>query len=68
MMPGNEDMRHVFVPWSRSFAQYGLPAIPLQHDTFLHFALALPQQYRATAATVIRGAYASLLPSSFRDS
>jgi glycine/D-amino acid oxidase-like deaminating enzyme len=43
----------------------GLPAIPLRYDTFLHFVLELPAPYRHTGATVIRGPYASLLPSSF---
>ena len=51
MMPGNEDMRHVFVPWSRWLAQCGLAPIPLQHDPFLHFVLDLPQQYRETNIT-----------------
>jgi glycine/D-amino acid oxidase-like deaminating enzyme len=45
----------------------GLPGIPLRYDTFLHFVLDLPGEYRNTAATVIRGPYASLLPSSFRQ-
>ena len=44
----------------------GLPAIPLRYDTFLHFVVDLPAPYRHTAATVIRGPYASLLPSTFR--
>src|SRR5262249_53587756 len=44
----------------------GLPLIPLRYDTFLHLLLQLPAEYRTTAATVIRGPYASLLPSSFR--
>ncbi len=44
----------------------GLPRIPMQSDSFLHFVLGLPEQYRDTALTVIRGPYASLLPSSFR--
>jgi glycine/D-amino acid oxidase-like deaminating enzyme len=44
----------------------GLPRIPLRYDTFLHFVLDLPGEYKNTAATVIRGPYASLLPSSFR--
>lgn len=48
-------------------ARSGLAPVPLRHDTFLHFVLDLPQQYRDTAATVIRGPYASLLPSSFRQ-
>jgi glycine/D-amino acid oxidase-like deaminating enzyme len=56
-----------FADINRLHAQSGLLPIPLQHDTFLHFVLDLPQQYRDTAATVIRGAYASLLPSSFRQ-
>lgn len=43
------------------------PAIPVQHGTFLHVMLDLQQQYRDTAATVIKGPYASLLPSSFRQ-
>lgn len=45
----------------------GLPKIPLRHDTFLHFVLDLPQQYKQTAASVIRGPYAMMLPSSYRD-
>jgi len=45
----------------------GLPKIPVRHDTFLHFVLDLPEKYQNTAATVIRGPYASLLPSSFRQ-
>jgi glycine/D-amino acid oxidase-like deaminating enzyme len=45
----------------------GLPLIPLRYDTFLHLLLELPAQYRATAAAVIRGPYASLLPSSLRQ-
>jgi glycine/D-amino acid oxidase-like deaminating enzyme len=45
----------------------GLPSIPLRYDTFLHLLLELPAQYRTTAATVIRGPYASLLPSTFRQ-
>lgn len=44
-----------------------LPKITMQHDSFLHFVLSLPEEYRSTAATVIRGPYASLMPSSFRD-
>jgi glycine/D-amino acid oxidase-like deaminating enzyme len=56
-----------FADINRLHAQSGLPSIPLQHDTFLHFVLDLPQQYNDTAATVIRGPYASLLPSSFRQ-
>lgn len=44
-----------------------LAPIPLRHDAFLHFVLDLPEQYRNTGATVIRGPYASLLPSSFRQ-
>jgi glycine/D-amino acid oxidase-like deaminating enzyme len=44
-----------------------LPKIPVRHDTFLHFVLDLPEEYETTAATVIRGPYASLLPSSFRQ-
>jgi glycine/D-amino acid oxidase-like deaminating enzyme len=44
----------------------GLPPIPLRHDTFLHFVVDLPDRYRNQAATVIRGPYASLLPSSYR--
>jgi glycine/D-amino acid oxidase-like deaminating enzyme len=44
----------------------GLPKIPLRHDTFLHFVLDLPQQYEQTAASVIRGSYAMVLPSTFR--
>jgi glycine/D-amino acid oxidase-like deaminating enzyme len=44
-----------------------LPKIPLQHDTFLHFVLDLPKEYKMTAATVIRGPYASLLPSDYRS-
>ena len=45
----------------------GLPLIPLRYDTFLHLLLELPVEYRTTAATVIRGPYASLLPSSLRQ-
>lgn len=45
----------------------GLPKVPLQHDTFLHFVLNLPEAYEHRAATVIRGPYASLLPSTFRQ-
>jgi hypothetical protein len=45
----------------------GLPGLPLRYDTFLHFVLDLPARYRNAAATVIRGPYASLLPSSFRQ-
>jgi hypothetical protein len=45
----------------------GLPGLPLRYDTFLHFVLDLPAQYRHTAATIIRGPFASLLPSSFRQ-
>ncbi len=56
-----------FADINRLHAQSGLAPIPLQHDTFLHFVLDLPQQYRDTAATVIRGPYASLLPSNFRQ-
>jgi hypothetical protein len=44
----------------------GLPGLSLRFDTFLHFVLDLPAGYRNTAATVIRGPYASLLPSTFR--
>jgi hypothetical protein len=44
----------------------GLPKIPVRHDTFLHFVMDLPEEYQTIAATVIRGPYASLLPSSFR--
>lgn len=56
-----------FADINRLHAQSGLKAIPLQHDTFLHFVMELPSQYQYTAATVIRGPYASLLPSSFRQ-
>lgn len=45
----------------------GFPKIPLKHDTFLHFVLDLPSGHEMTAASVIRGPYASLLPSSFRQ-
>jgi glycine/D-amino acid oxidase-like deaminating enzyme len=45
----------------------GLPLISLRYDTFVHILLKLPAEYRSTAATVIRGPYASLLPSSFRQ-
>jgi glycine/D-amino acid oxidase-like deaminating enzyme len=45
----------------------GLPSIPLRYDTFLHFLLELPARYGTTGATVVRGPYASLLPSSFRQ-
>lgn len=45
----------------------GLPLMPLRYDTFLHFLLKLPEEHRTTAATVIRGPYASLLPSSVRQ-
>jgi hypothetical protein len=45
----------------------GIPKIPLRHDTFLHFVVDLPQQYQQTAASVIRGPYAMVLPSSFRQ-
>lgn len=44
----------------------GLPLVPLQHDSFLHFVVDLPDEFKTTAATVVRGPYASLLPSSFR--
>jgi glycine/D-amino acid oxidase-like deaminating enzyme len=43
-----------------------LPKIPIRHDTFLHFVIDLPEKYKHTGASVIRGPYASLLPSSFR--
>jgi glycine/D-amino acid oxidase-like deaminating enzyme len=56
-----------FADINRLHAQSGLASIPLQHDTFLHFVMDLPSQYQYTAATVIRGPYASLLPSSFRQ-
>lgn len=56
-----------FADINRLHAQSGLARIPLQHDTFLHFVMDLPTQYQYTAATVIRGPYASLLPSSFRQ-
>lgn len=45
-----------------------LSSIPLRHDTFLHFLLELPQEWKSVAATVIRGAFASVMPSVFRDS
>lgn len=44
-----------------------LPKVPLQYDTFLHFVLGLPDPYKSVAATVIRGPYASLLPSTYRN-
>lgn len=47
--------------------QSDLPKISLQYDTFLHFVLDLPKGYETTAASVVRGPYASLLPSSFRQ-
>lgn len=56
-----------FADINRLHAQSGMASIPLQHDTFLHFVLDLPSRYEYTAATVIRGPYASLLPSSFRQ-
>lgn len=56
-----------FADINRLHAQSGLAPIPLQHDTFLHFVMDLPSQYQYTAATVIRGPFASLLPSSFRQ-
>lgn len=45
----------------------GLPRVPLRYDTFLHFVLDLPDVYRDTAATVVRGPFASLLPSSLHQ-
>ena len=45
----------------------GLPLVPMQYDSFLHFVLKLPDTYRNTGLTIIRGPYASLLPSAFRD-
>jgi hypothetical protein len=45
----------------------GLPVLSLRYDTFLHFVVDLPAEYRNAAATVIRGPYASVLPSSFRQ-
>jgi glycine/D-amino acid oxidase-like deaminating enzyme len=56
-----------FADINRLHAQSGMASIALQHDTFLHFVMDLPVQYQYTAATVIRGPYASLLPSSFRQ-
>ncbi|SMP51382.1 FAD-dependent oxidoreductase [Noviherbaspirillum suwonense] len=56
-----------FADINRLHAQSGMASIALQHDTFLHFVMDLPAQYQCTAATVIRGPYASLLPSSFRQ-
>ena len=56
-----------FADINRLHAQSDMARIPLQHDTFLHFVIDLPVRYQYTAATVIRGPYASLLPSSFRQ-
>jgi glycine/D-amino acid oxidase-like deaminating enzyme len=68
---GSIAAKHVF---NATFAEMnelhdrsGLSRMPLRYDTFLHFVLDLPEEYRNTAATVIRGPYASLLPSSFRQ-
>ena len=44
----------------------GLPPIDMQHDTFLHFVLDTLDDYPSTALTVIRGPFASIMPSSFR--
>lgn len=45
----------------------GIPKISVQNDTMLHFVLDLPQGYESISATVLRGPYASLMSSSFRQ-
>lgn len=44
-----------------------LPKIPVKNDTMLHFILGLPDGFESTSATVLRGPYASLMASSFRQ-
>ncbi|HKT04726.1 MAG TPA: FAD-dependent oxidoreductase [Rugosimonospora sp.] len=44
----------------------GLSHVPMRCEVFLHFLLGMPAEYGNVGTSVIRGYFASLLPSSFR--
>jgi hypothetical protein len=43
-----------------------LAEMPMRREVFLHFLLGLPPAYADAAMTVIRGPFASVMPSRFR--
>jgi glycine/D-amino acid oxidase-like deaminating enzyme len=44
----------------------GLSHVPMRCEVFLHFLLRFPTEYERVAASVIRGYFASVMPSTFR--